>query len=115
MGSDGNSVLDSGGPLRCSRTARRLSSLVGRRPHAILRPGSGRVRARRELVGRSQLWPEEPTFKRKTGRSESGQTRTWTLATREVRFTPDCVAKLPLMRIANHDSVGGDGIGGSGA
>jgi hypothetical protein len=27
----------------------------------------------------------------------------------------DCVAKLPLMRIANHDSVGGDGIGGSGA
>jgi hypothetical protein len=32
-----------------------------------------------------------------------------------VRFTPDCVAKLPLMRIANRDSVGGDGIGGSGA
>jgi hypothetical protein len=37
--------------------------------HAILRPRSGRVRARCELVGRSQLWPEEPTFKRKTGRS----------------------------------------------
>jgi hypothetical protein len=34
---------------------------------------------------------------------------------REVCFAPDCVAKLPLMRIANHDSVGGDGIGGSGA
>jgi hypothetical protein len=30
-------------------------------------------------------------------------------------FAPDCVAKLPLMRIANHDSVGGEGIGGSGA
>jgi len=32
-----------------------------------------------------------------------------------VRFRGDCVAKLPLMRIANHDSVGRDGIGGSGA
>jgi hypothetical protein len=32
-----------------------------------------------------------------------------------VRFWGDCVAKLPLMRIANHDSVGRDGIGGSGA
>jgi len=32
-----------------------------------------------------------------------------------IRWVPDCVAKLPLMRIANHDSVGGDGIGGSGA
>jgi hypothetical protein len=32
-----------------------------------------------------------------------------------VRLPLDCVAKLPLMRIANHDSVGGDGIGGSGA
>jgi len=41
--------------------------------HAILRPKSGRVRARCELVGRSQLWPEQPTFKRKTGRPESGQ------------------------------------------
>jgi hypothetical protein len=27
----------------------------------------------------------------------------------------DCVAKLPLMRIANHDSVGRDGIGRSSA
>ena len=43
--------------------------------HAILRPRSGRVRARCELVGRSQLWPEELTFKRKTGRSESGHSR----------------------------------------
>ena len=33
----------------------------------------------------------------------------------DVRFQEDCVAKLPLMRIANHDSVGRDGIGGSGA
>ena len=33
----------------------------------------------------------------------------------EVRFSLDSVAKHPLMRIANHDSVGGDGIGGSGA
>ena len=32
-----------------------------------------------------------------------------------VRLRRDCVAKLPLMRIANHDSLGGDGIGGSGA
>jgi hypothetical protein len=32
-----------------------------------------------------------------------------------VRYKQDCVAKLRLMRIANHDSVGGDGIGGSGA
>jgi hypothetical protein len=32
-----------------------------------------------------------------------------------VCFRGDCVAKLPLMRIANHDSVGGEGIGGSGA
>jgi hypothetical protein len=32
-----------------------------------------------------------------------------------VRCWGDSVAKLPLMRIANHDSVGGDGIGGSGA
>jgi hypothetical protein len=44
--------------------------LFGRQEeHAILRPRSGRVRACCELVGRTQLWVEEPTFKRKTGRS----------------------------------------------
>ena len=43
--------------------------------HAILRPRLGHVSACCELVGRIQLWPEEPTFKRKTGRSESDQKR----------------------------------------
>jgi hypothetical protein len=33
---------------------------------------------------------------------------------RHVGSALDCVAKLPLMRIAKHDSVGGNGIGGSG-
>jgi hypothetical protein len=33
----------------------------------------------------------------------------------DVRFALDSVAKLSLMRIANRDSVGGYGIGGSGA
>jgi hypothetical protein len=37
------------------------------------------------------------------------------IAPTNVGFGGDCVAKLPLMRIANHDSVGEDGIGGSGA
>ena len=34
---------------------------------------------------------------------------------RDVSFILDCVAKFPLMRIANYDFVGGDGIGGGGA
>jgi len=38
-----------------------------------------------------------------------------TTNSRDVRCSGDCVAKHPLMRIANHDSVGGDGIGWSGA
>ena len=45
----------------------------------------------------------------------SGSKGEVTARRRHVRFALDCVAKLPLMRIANHDSVGGDGIGGSSA
>jgi hypothetical protein len=33
----------------------------------------------------------------------------------DVRSWEDCVAKLPLRRLANRDSVGGEGISGSGA
>jgi hypothetical protein len=45
----------------------------------------------------------------------------WSLdyPTRPVRvlvgFPADCVAKLPLRRLTNDDSVGCDGIGGSGS
>jgi hypothetical protein len=37
------------------------------------------------------------------------------LALRDVRFLGDCVAKLPLRRLAIHDSVGWRGISGGSA
>jgi len=51
----------------------------------------------------------------KTGKARCEQNRKSSMRAYVFRFAPDCVAKLPLMRIANHDSVGGEGIGGSGA
>ena len=69
MGS--HSVLESGRATAVQPSGA-AALLFGRQEaHAILRPRSGRIRARCELVGPSQLWPEELTFKRKTGRSES--------------------------------------------
>jgi hypothetical protein len=64
-----DSVLESGGPLPAAEpNGAALSTSVPfsrQEAHAILLPRSGRVRA----------WPEEPTFERKTGRSESGHSR----------------------------------------
>jgi hypothetical protein len=75
MGSHGDTALDSGGPLSVQPNGTAALLFSRQEAHAILRPRSGRVRARCELVGRRQLWPEQPTFKRKTGRSESGHSR----------------------------------------
>src|SRR6267142_1135334 len=75
MGSHGDSVLESGRATAVQPSGAAVLLFSRQEAHAILRPGSGRIRARCELVGRSQLWPEELTFKRKTGRSESGQKR----------------------------------------
>src|SRR6202047_4864981 len=38
--------------------------------------------------------------------SELGQKRKFSTRAHVVRFTPECVAKLPLRRLANRDSVG---------
>jgi hypothetical protein len=75
MGSHGDSVLESGRATAVQPSGAAALLFSRQEAHAILRPRSGRIRARCELVGRSQLWPEELTFKRKTGRSESGQSR----------------------------------------
>src|SRR5258705_13992491 len=75
MGSHGDSVLESGRATAVQQNGAAALLFSRQEAHAILRPRSGRVRARCELVGRSQLWPEEPTFKRTTGRSESGHSR----------------------------------------
>jgi hypothetical protein len=72
MGSHGDSVLESRRATAVQSSGAAALLFSRQEAHAILRPRSGRIRARRELVGRSQLWPEELTFKRKTGRSESG-------------------------------------------
>jgi hypothetical protein len=73
MGSHGDSVLESGRATAVQPSGAAALLFSRQEAHAILRPRSGRIRARCELVGRSQLWLEELTFKRKTGRSESGQ------------------------------------------
>ncbi len=73
MGSHGDSVLESGRATAVQPSGTAALLFSRQEAHAILRPRSGRIRARCDLVGRSQLWPEELTFKRKTGRSESGQ------------------------------------------
>src|ERR1700737_3327647 len=73
MGSHGDTVLDSGGPLPVQPNCAAALLFSQQEAHAILPPRSGCVRARCELFGRSQLWPKKPTFKQKTGRSESGQ------------------------------------------
>jgi hypothetical protein len=75
MGSHGDTVLDSGGRLSVQPNCAAALLFSQQEARAILPPRSGRVRARCELFGRSQLWPQKPTFKRKTGRSESGQKR----------------------------------------
>jgi hypothetical protein len=75
MGSHGDSVLESGRATAVQPRGAAALLFSRQEAHAILRPRSGRIRARCELVGLSQLWPEELTFKRKTGRSESGQSR----------------------------------------
>src|SRR5260370_33610612 len=75
MGSHGDSVLESGRATAVQPSGAAALLFSRQEAHAILRPRSGRIRARCELVGRSQLWPEEPTFNRKTGRAESGQKR----------------------------------------
>src|SRR6266851_9413108 len=68
MGSHGDSVLESGRATAVQPSGAAALLFSRQEAHAILRPRSGRIRARCELVGRSQLWPEELTFKRKTGR-----------------------------------------------
>src|SRR3979490_288678 len=78
MGSHGDSVLESGRATAVQPSGAAALLFSRQEAHAILRPRSGRIRARCELVGRSQLWPEELTFKRQTGRSESGQSRRFT-------------------------------------
>jgi hypothetical protein len=75
MRSHGDSVLESGRATAVQPSGASALLFSRQEAHAILRPRSGRIRARCELVGRSQLWPEELTFKRKTGRSESDQKR----------------------------------------
>jgi hypothetical protein len=108
-----------GWPLRCSRAARQLSSLSRQEAHAILRPRSGRTRARCELVGRSQLWPEELTFKRKTGRSELGPTRKFSLRAdvfrstaveSRQRFIPSCADHLPPRQRLLENRFGTGGV-----
>jgi len=64
MGSHGNTVPDSGEPLSVQPNGAAALLFSRQEAYAILRPRSGRVRARCELVGRRQLWPKEPTFKR---------------------------------------------------
>src|ERR1700737_4237676 len=75
MGSHGDTVLDSGGPLPVQPNCAAALLFSQQEAHAILPPRSGCVRARCELFGRSQLWPKKPTFKRKTGRSDNGMVR----------------------------------------
>jgi hypothetical protein len=78
MGSHGDSVLESGRATAVQPSGAAALLFSRQEAHAILRPRSGRIRARCELVGPSQLWPEELTFKRKTGKSESGHScRFW--------------------------------------
>src|SRR5450631_4460751 len=72
MGSHGNSVLESGRATAVQPSGAAALLFSRQEAHAILRPRSGRIRARCELVGRSQLWPEELTFNRKTGRVAVG-------------------------------------------
>src|SRR5260370_41885956 len=74
MGAHGDSVLESGRATAVQPSGAEALLFSRQEAHAILRPRSGRIRARCELVGRSQLWPEELTFKRKTGRSGPGAT-----------------------------------------
>jgi hypothetical protein len=69
MGSHGDSVLESGRATAVQPSGAAALLVSRQEAHAILRLRSGRIRSRCELVGRSQLWPEELTFKRKTGRS----------------------------------------------
>jgi hypothetical protein len=71
MESHGDSVLESGRATAMQPSDAAALLFSRHEAHAILRPRSGRIRARCELVGRSQLWPEELTFKRTTGRSKS--------------------------------------------
>ena len=72
MGSHGDSVLESGRATAVQPSGAAALLFSRQEAHAILRPRSGRIRARCELV---ELWPEELTFKRKTGRSVLGQSR----------------------------------------
>src|SRR5260221_10703480 len=72
MGSHGDSVLESGRATAVQPSGAAALLFSRQEAHAILWPRSGRIRARCELVGRSQLWPEELTFKRKTGRVAVG-------------------------------------------
>jgi hypothetical protein len=87
MGSHGDSVLESGGPLRCSRTARRLSSLVGRR-----RTSAAQVRSRKGALRTS--WPKSTVARRADIQAEDRQVRVGSFSTelscpRHVRVTPD--------------------------
>ena len=88
MGSHGDSVLESGRATAVQPSGAAALLFSRQEAHAILRPRSGRIRARCELVGRSQLWPEDLTFKRKTGRSESGSNASFRLCADHFRSTP---------------------------
>jgi len=64
MGSHGDSVLESGRATAVQPSGTAALLFSRQEAHAILRRRSGHIRARCDLVGRSQLWPEELTFKR---------------------------------------------------
>ncbi len=97
MGSHGDSVLESGRATAVQPSGAAALLFSRQEAHAILRPRSGRIRARCELVGRSQLWPEELTFKRKTGRSESGQC--------EIPAASNCFPLCPYKRTSTGTNV----------
>jgi hypothetical protein len=72
-------------------------------------------------IKRPNTWLHRPMLQnREESSCQTGAVHTWHFSDMaqcpiRVRYAHDCVAKLPLMRIANHDSVWWTGSGGSGA
>jgi len=91
MGSHGDSVLESVGPLRCSRTARRLASLVGRRRTRFC----GQIRSRKGAKGALRIsWPRSTVARRADIQADDRQVRVGSFASvwlcpSHFRFTPD--------------------------
>jgi hypothetical protein len=107
MRSHGDSVLESGGPLRCSRTARRLSSLVRRRRTRFCGPCQVALRI---------SWPKSTVarradIKRKTGRSENEMDwpcscpKQLTMELRSTRSTSPCPIRQPLQSLTPLASI----------